>query len=166
MSNSSPHGIESIGEYTFFGCIFTNFRVPSLITLIPDSMLASCKSMVSVEMPKNITEIRYQAFFNCNCLRNVAFPPDALVSNNILHLATDLLLLLGLIAEIVSELKHRFDRLSVHNSVCFQWLYQQGVLQHLITFTSGNELDPTGNQQDYMRMTPLHILACSSVHNL
>jgi hypothetical protein len=28
-------GIESIGGYAFFGCIFTNFRVPPLITVIP-----------------------------------------------------------------------------------------------------------------------------------
>jgi hypothetical protein len=29
-----------------------------------------------------------------------------------------------------------------------------------------NKLDPTGNVQDCLGMTPLHILACSSVHNL
>jgi hypothetical protein len=28
------------------------------------------------------------------------------------------------------------------------------------------KLDPTGNQHDCLGMTPLHILACSSVHNL
>jgi hypothetical protein len=27
-------------------------------------------------------------------------------------------------------------------------------------------LDPTGNQQDCLGMTPLHILACSSVHDI
>jgi hypothetical protein len=27
-------------------------------------------------------------------------------------------------------------------------------------------LNPTGNQQDCLGMTPLHILACSSVHDL
>jgi len=32
--------------------------------------------------------------------------------------------------------------------------------------TLRNKLDPTGNHQDCLGMTPLHILACSSVHNL
>jgi hypothetical protein len=49
------------------------------------------------------------------------------------------------------------------------------VLQHLIAAintrsgqcrTLRSKLDPTGNQQDCLGMTPLHILACSSVHNL
>jgi hypothetical protein len=30
-------GIESIGEYAFRGCIFTNFRVPPLITVSPNT---------------------------------------------------------------------------------------------------------------------------------
>jgi len=32
--------------------------------------------------------------------------------------------------------------------------------------TLRSKLDPTGNHQDCLGMTPLHILACSSVHNL
>jgi hypothetical protein len=32
--------------------------------------------------------------------------------------------------------------------------------------TLRSKLNPTGNQQDCLGMTPLHILACSSVHNL
>jgi hypothetical protein len=32
--------------------------------------------------------------------------------------------------------------------------------------TLRSKLDPTGNQQDCLGMTPLHILACSSVHDL
>jgi hypothetical protein len=76
----------------------------------------------------------------------------------------------------------RFDRLPVHSSVYFQ-SYHQGALQHLIdaiNTKSGlhqklrsmlsqrlrGKLNPTGNQQDCLGMTPLHILACSSVHNL
>jgi hypothetical protein len=32
--------------------------------------------------------------------------------------------------------------------------------------TLRNKLDPTGNQQDCLGMTPLHILTCSSVHDI
>jgi hypothetical protein len=66
-------------------------------------------------------------------------------------------------SEIIRNLKLRFHGLPVHSLVYYQSNYQ-GALQRLIT--SGNDLDPTGNQRDCLGMTPLHILACSSVHNL
>ena len=49
--------IESIGNGAFGACIFTNFRVPPLITVIPYGMLSNCGSMFSFELPKNVTEI-------------------------------------------------------------------------------------------------------------
>jgi len=114
-------------------------------------------------MPLNITEIGNQAFSNCHCLRNVAIPPNAVIGIDIFGGSTDLLQLFGSVAEMKRNLKNRFDELPVHSSVYFQ-PYHQGVLQRLITL--GDELDPTGNQQDCLGMTPLHILACLSVHNL
>jgi hypothetical protein len=153
-------GIESIGRGAFANCIFTNFRVPPLITVIPDQMLYDCKFTFSVEMSKNVTEIGNYVFDYCHCLRNVAFPPEAVISDYILGGATDLLQLFDSVAEITRNLKNRFDELPVHSTVYYQ-SYNQGVLQRLIT-----ELDPTGNEQDCLGMTPLHILACSSVHNL
>jgi hypothetical protein len=70
-------GIDSIGACAFRGCIFTNFRVPPLITVIPNSMLNGCTSLFSVEIPLTITEIEDYAFQLCHCLRNMAFPPNA-----------------------------------------------------------------------------------------
>jgi hypothetical protein len=156
-------GIESIGECAFTACIFTNFRVPPLITVIPQNMLAWCTATFSVEISKDVTEIRDFAFHNCHCLRNIAFPPDVVIGDIILNAATDLLQLFGSIAEIIRNLELRFDGLPIHCIIYYQ-SYQQGVLQRLIT--SGKELGQTGNQQDCLGMTPLHILACSSVHNL
>jgi hypothetical protein len=158
-------GIESIGEYAFGYCNFTNFRVPPLITVIPDSMLAWCTATFSVEISKDVTEIRDFAFYNCHCLRNIAFPPDVVIGDDILDEATDLLLLFGSLAEIIRKLKLRFDGLPVHSLVYYQ-SYNQGVLQNLIAAINMTSLDPTGNDQDCLGMTPLHILACSSVHNL
>jgi hypothetical protein len=185
-------GVESIGEYAFFGCIFTNFRVPSLITVIPDRMLSHCKSTFSVEIPEIVSEIGIQAFYFCYCLRNVAFPPNAVFGDEIFideedddvedddeeedddDNDTDLQLLFGSNAEIIRELQHRFDGLPIHKIVYYQ-SYHQGVLQRLIAAINTrsdqcgilrSKLDPTGNQQDCLGMTPLHILACSSLHNL
>jgi hypothetical protein len=172
--------IESIGEGAFDSCIFTNFRVPSLITMIPSGMLYSCYSLFSLELSENARQIGTYAFSYCFCLRNVAFPPNAELVDDIFfetgtrNSYTDLQHLFGSNASIIWGLQHRFDRLPIHRLVYYQ-SYNQGVLQHLISainMTLGHcsalcsKLDPTGNEQDCLGMTPLHILACSSVHDL
>ena len=173
-------GIESIGRYSFAGCIFTNFRVPLLITVIPERMVGYCNLLFSVELSDNVTEIEKQAFFNCSCLRNVVIPLNAVIGNDVfidedVDAITDLIKLFGNSnSRIIRELKHRFDRLPIHFIVYYQ-SYNQGVLQNLIAainMRSGQsrtlrlKLDPTGNYQDCLGMTPLHILTCSSVHDI
>jgi hypothetical protein len=172
-------GIERIGASAFYGCIFTNFRVPPLITVIPHFMLCNCRSMLSLELPESTQEIKFSAFKDCHCLRNVAFPPNAVFGNEIFiqeggGTISDFQLLFGSDGEIIHELQHRFDGLPIHSIVYYQ-SYNQGVLQILIAaiITRSDQrqilhsqLNPTGNNQDCIGMTPLHILACSSVHDL
>jgi hypothetical protein len=143
--------------------------------MIPDGMFYMCKSMFSLEIPHNVTVINEGAFYYCYCLRNVAFPPNADIGDNIFTDANDLRRLFGdSEVEILRELQHRFDGLPIHKLV-YYLSYHQGVLQILaaaINMTLGqnrtllNKLDPTGNQQDCLGMTPLHILTCSLVHDL
>jgi hypothetical protein len=59
-----------------------NFRVPLLITVIPEYMLYNCRSIFSVELP-NVRDIGNGAFYNCYCLQNVAFPPNAVFGDDI-----------------------------------------------------------------------------------
>ena len=174
-------GIESIGTNAFAHCIFTNFRVPPLITVIPLRMLFGCSSMFSLELSKHISEIGNGALKSCYCLRNVAFPPDAVFGDDIfigrhsrhfMETVTDLQLLFMSELEIIRELQHRFNELPIHRIVYYQ-SYNQGVLLILIAainMRSGQHrtsmLDPTGNEQDCLGMTPLHILTCSSVHDI
>jgi hypothetical protein len=173
--------IESIGDDAFAGCIFTNFRVPPLITVIPEYMLFNCKALFSVELSEHISEIEGWAFSNSSSLRNVAFPLDAVFGDKIFiyeeddtEIYTDLQQLFGSNARIIREILRRFDGLPIHKLVYYQ-SYHQGVLQNLIAAinmrsgqsrTLRSKLDPTGNQQDCLGMTPLHILVCSSVHDL
>jgi hypothetical protein len=132
------------------------------------------------------TVIGNYAFSWCFCLRNVAFPPDAVFGDKIFidedtfvnegarNAITDLQQLFGdSDARLISELQHQFDGLPIHRLVYYQ-SYNQGVLQILVATinmrssqsrTLRSKLDPTGNQQDCLGMTPLHILACSSVHD-
>jgi hypothetical protein len=102
----------------------------------------------------------------------VALPPDAVFGNIFLLTGMDLYQLFGSIAEIMRALQHRFDGLPIHRLVYYQ-TYHEEVLQNLIATinmrsgqrrTLRSKLDATGNQQDCLGMTPLHILTCSSVH--
>ena len=58
------------------------------------------------------------------------------------------------------------DYLSTNYKLVYYQSYNQGVLQILIAAINMRSGQPTGNQQDCLGMTPLHILACSSVHNI
>jgi hypothetical protein len=138
--------------------------------------------MFSLEIPENVRDIEKFAFYNCYCLRNVAIPPNAVFGKDIffdeedeveMAAISDLQLLFGdSNARIIWELKHRFDKLPIHRIVYYQ-SYYQGVLQILLDAvnmrsdqrrTLRSKLDLTGNNQDCLGMTPLHILTCSSVH--
>jgi hypothetical protein len=179
-------GIESIGKGAFAYCIFTNFRVPPLITSIPTDMLNGCRSMFSLEFPEHLSVVNEFALGGTFCLRNVAFPPNAVIDDSVfiddnpdedddeINTATDLQLLFGSNTRAIRELMHRFDRLPIHKLVYYQ-SYHEGVLQILAAIinmrscqsrTLRSKLDPTGNQQDCLGMTPLHILACSTVHDI
>jgi hypothetical protein len=110
----------------------------------------------------------------------VAFPPNAVFGDKLffeqlMDTNIDLRRLFGNSnARIITELQHRFDGLPIHSLVYYH-SYHQGVLQILIALinmrsghppTLNSKLDPTGYQQDCLGMTPLHILACSSAHDL
>jgi hypothetical protein len=88
--------------------------------------------MFSVEISEVVTEIANYAFFHCQCLRNIAFPPNAVVFGDKLFMdGSDFHLLFGSEARIIRELQNRFDGLPIHNLVYYQ-SYHQGVLQILI----------------------------------
>jgi hypothetical protein len=96
----------------------------------------------------------------------VAFPPNAVFHGDNTfhgHITTDLQHLFGNSnRNIIIALQHRFDGLPIHRIVYYH-SYHQAVLWIL---TDTTKLHPTGNHQDCLGMTPLHILTCSSVHDL
>ena len=148
--------------------------------MIPVGVLHWCKSMFSLELPENTTEIESGAFASCSCLRNVAIPANAVFGDDDIFnekdydAMTDLQRLFVSETRIIRELMHRFHQLPIHKLVYYH-SYHEEVLQNLIAAIntrSGqrralrSKLNPTGNNQDCLGMTPLHILTCSSVHNL
>jgi hypothetical protein len=138
-------------------------------------MIRGCTVLFSLEISEDLSEIGYINLAYCFSLRNVAISPNAIfIEEDDEEIYTDLQKLFGSNARIIWELQHRFDRLPIHRIVYYH-SYNQGVLQRLIDAIITRscqhrslrvKLDPTGNQQDCLGMTPLHILACSSVHDL
>jgi hypothetical protein len=101
---------------------------------------------------------------------------DIFFEEDEMDIHTDLYQLFGSESRIIFALQHRFDDLPIHSIVYYQ-SYHAGVLHILIaainmrlsrrqTLITTPKLDLTGNLQDCIGMTPLHILTCSAVHNL
>ena len=113
-------------------------------------------------------------FDNCRSLRNVVVPSHAVVHVNTFKDCTDLLQLFGSQEQIINTLKHRFDNLPIHKMIYYHSYNNltSEQLERVMDMRSGqsrtlrSKLNPTGNQQDCLGMTPLHILACSKVQNM
>ena len=173
-----PDSVESIGEYAFAHDRFPNVRIPPLVTTIEARMFFNCSSMFSAELPETITQVvegrNGGVFDNCRSLRNVALPPQAIVYVNTFLKCTDLLQLFGSQAQMINALKHRFDNLPIHKMIYYHSYNNltseqlNNAIKNISSSQTGSHgnLNPAGNQQDCLGMTPLHILACSSVHHL
>jgi hypothetical protein len=81
----------------------------------------------------------------------------------------DLYQIFGTQQAIVNALQIRFIRLPVHSKMYYISYYNTMTVDKILNaFLIGENgvLDPTGLQQDCLGMTPLHILACSTVQCL
>ena len=170
-----PDSVERIRHHAFSQCRFPNVRIPPLVTTIAARTSSNCSSMFSAELPETITQIAGGGVFdNCRSLRNVAVPPHAVVGVDTFQDCTDLLQLFDSESQVINALKHRFDNLPIHKMVYYQSYDNLTVdlLKDETKMRSNHsralriKLDPTGNQQDCLGMTPLHILACSKVQNI
>jgi hypothetical protein len=147
-------------------------RIPPNVTVIPTGLLNYCQCLFSVEVPKVIFIVDEMAFSRCYSLRNIALASDTKVeqydeARHAFGDCTDLLQIFDSLEAIVNALRSRFDGLPVHCKM-YYISYYPVVLEEIlnIIISENGELNPTGNQQDCLGMTPLHILACSTVHSL
>jgi hypothetical protein len=131
--------------------------------------------MFSLELPKNTIRVER---FACYSVRNVALASHTVVEDagvdhygNMHHAFSrclDLIHIFGTVKAIVNALKIRFDELPIHSNVYYNSYYDSQMTLEDIrnASTIGSERNPTGLQQDCIGMTPLHILACSTVQCL
>jgi hypothetical protein len=160
-------GVERIGSSAFYACNLTKFRSPPLVTTIPNSMLCQCRCIFSLELPEIIIQMEGFAFGSCCSLRNIALASNTVVNENAFINCLDLLRIFGTEEAIVNALRNRFDGLPAHSKM-YYISYYPVVLEEIcnIIMSENGELDPSGLQQDSLGMTPLHILACSTVQCL
>ena len=166
-----PAGVEIIGKYTFAATNLIKFRVPSQTTKT-QGMFSCCGHLISVELPVSVRQIEGDAFSYCSSLRNVALSSDAkVVASDQFDKCRDLHKLFGTTEQLINALKHRFYNLPIHKMIYYQ-SYNNITTDELNNATDikyskrRSKLDPTGNQQDSLGMTPLHIMACSTVQNI
>jgi hypothetical protein len=182
-----PDRVEII-DYRAFQCTgLIQFRIPPLVnaalygippnvTVIPTGLLNYCPRLFSVEVPANTFEVEQMAFNRCYSLRNIALASYTKVeqcfdsTNNAFNDCWDLLQIFDTVDAVVNALRNRFPGLthSLHSIMYYQSYYPNAleVIRKLINMDENGELHPTGNEQDCLGMTPLHILACSTVHSL
>jgi len=102
-------------------------------------------------------------------LRNVALASNTVVGEYAFQYCFDLSQILGTEEAIVDALRNRFNELPFHSKMYYKSYHDQMTteeIMNMIIIGENGELDPTGLQQDCLGMTPLHILACSTVHCL
>jgi len=167
-----PEGIESIGAFTFSHNRCAKCRIPTNFTTLTRQFIGDCKSMFSIELSEDVTDIRSSALDESHSLRNIAFPANAEVWHDIFDRCVDLQRLYFETEEqLVFALKHRFDNLPIHKMIYYQSYEPVSVdqLNHATGIQISqrrSKIDRTGSQQDCLGMTPLHILACSTVQNI
>jgi hypothetical protein len=126
--------------------------------------------MFSLELPEIIIKVEGYAsgaFGACYSLRNIALTSNTLVAHEAFGECQDLLLIFGTLEAIENALRNRFNMLPVHCKMYYISYYPVvlEVIRNIVMRKNG-ELDPTGLQQDCLGMTPLHILACSTIQCL
>ena len=170
VSIQLPDSIESIGHRAFVSNDISNFRIPPRISTIREGTFICCRYMFSLELPETVTDIEERPF--SNSLRNIALPSAAEISvqGDPFLYSDDLKQLFLSDTNIINALKHRFDNLPIHKMVYYQ-SYNNVTSDELnnataIDINRRNSQWQTGRQQDCLGMTPLHILACSTVQNV
>jgi len=164
-------GLQEISEQAFQGCrSLKQVTLPSSVRWIVGGAFRECNSIFSIEFPNCIHQIESWAFRDCISLRNIVIPPTCQVEEGVFREADALKKALRYkdSSDISEALKHRFDRLPIHE-ICYYQPHHppNATLRHLKgAIGAAAHPNATGMQRDCLGMTPLHILACSTKHDM
>ncbi|KAL7433155.1 hypothetical protein ACHAXH_002685 [Discostella pseudostelligera] len=173
-------GLQTIGGGAFYRCkTLSQVNIPSTVSTIDDSAFGRCTSLKEVQFYDGLCAIDIRAFCNClslmrinipsnvifmdgpgpfqlcPILRNVVIPPSSTLGDE------EFLWLFPKFQDVdctFDMLKSRFDNLPLHK-LCYNHSHQlmesnnRGMLADFL-------------KSDCLGMTPLHVLACSGMHDL
>lgn len=72
-----PMGIESIGDYAFYGCLDLEIVIlQDGIKDIGQASFCECHSLNSINIPESVISIRDRAFYNCFALNRIIIPSN------------------------------------------------------------------------------------------
>jgi hypothetical protein len=97
-------------------------------------------------------------------LQNFALSPGTVIDEHAFCKCTDLLQVFQSETKMTKALQRRFDGLPVQET-CYNQSFRP-VTTEVLNDLMKMKIDPSGKHQDCLGMTPLHILACSTVHSL
>lgn len=174
-----PDAIENIKRDAFDGCNFHNFRIPPLVTNVDIMFVGHSSNIVSLELSKHVRRIEDDPNLksaDLNFLRNVAIPQECdLDQTAIFERCRDLRKVFPDVdgTEVAAYLQQRFDALPIHKICYYQsyyptWTAMSSLKREINPWSSKflGKLNLTGKQADCLGMTPLHILACSTKHDV
>ena len=183
-----PDSIRHIGSRAFRSTKILNIRIPASIISLGEQSFADNRCMFSVEMPDNCCiSCNNSLFLGSFSLRNIAFRtvrtlyPVLDYNDNlpmvIISPGYDLSKLFGSNKEALVALTQRFEGLPIHRHIYYQTYGKEPLTKESLFDASHikrsgsrenlrRKLDTSGNKQDCLGMTPLHILACSSKQDL
>ncbi|KAL3770443.1 hypothetical protein ACHAWU_009994 [Discostella pseudostelligera] len=172
-------GLQIIGSYAFYDCTSLHrVTIPSTISVINkyafcrcsslkeiqffeglrdilEGAFYDCMSLMHINIPSTVHSIESEAFKHCSLLRNVAISPSSTLGDEAFLESFQTFQDIDCKFDMI---KSRFDDLPLHKA-CFDHSHQ--LMESINRGSSADFL-----KADCLGMTPLHVLACSGMHDL
>jgi len=165
-----PSTVSAIGFEVLSGCSsLKEAQLKEGLQTIGTRAFSGCRSLLRINIPSTVNDIDSEAFSGCTLLRNVAIYPsptwgdiDFLMLFRAFRIVVSPPDLRGKVRSVVDctngMLKSRFDDVPLHKH-CHDHCHQ--LMEIINRGTSSDFL-----KADCLGMTPLHVLACSGMHDL
>ncbi len=66
-----PPALQTIGEFSFYGCNFPSIVIPNSVTSIGSHAFRGCDALTSITIPSSVTRIGENPFFSCPALATI-----------------------------------------------------------------------------------------------
>jgi hypothetical protein len=167
--------LQTIERETFHDCIsLTHVRIPWSVTRIGSAAFLGCTRLTSLELPEGLETLyfsnrRLRSITGCESSVNLVI----LSEQHVKQMRYSKVSVIGLnfrrvasnVADLVSELQHRFDDLPMHR-VCYYQSYYP-LTEAMDNLKQAMYADARhGTKVDAFGMTPCHILSLSQTPNL